>query len=255
MLTMYPNNAASLQNCDWKIFTHPDYGYQYVRLNNYFRLVNQFAPFVSYGDAKNTELKIIPAEIIVMNGIFATDAEDPDGYDMYDLFNVNARPQIYENTNNTSFKNLILKDETEKSGDVIQVAYYAGIILHRDQNGSETREGLIRQYGYGFPVCFTQQHHIYIYFFAVKDEEVLGARNMSLELNGTNGLVANVYENEYKLDITQKTTVLFKSSHIINPNCIFHIAGRQFLCKQLKYTFSNGKRHPVVEGVFFPYNS
>lgn len=258
-LTMRPSEAEALQNFDWKIFTDPDYGYQFVRLvdqtrvqnREYNQMVNHFAPYIVDRNASNTELKITPAEINIIDGEYVSDWEDLELPDIYDLYHINAKPQIYENRGNSGFNDVILNGIKDNASDIMQVAFYAGVIHYRDELQREWVNNVIGRYGY--PVCFTQPRTYVRYWFGITNAEVSGIEAMTLELNGSNGMAAKVYTGGNNADISQKHTIYFKSNGILNPNDLYNIAGRLFICQQIKYTFAKGKRHPVAEGVFYPY--
>ena len=252
-LTMRPTEAAALGDVNWKIFTDPDYGFQFVRHREqtdgsssaYSRMVNQFAPYVSDESADSTELKIIPSEIHLQ---YVMINQDDPIFPHYGYF-LCARPQFYEQQDSSDFKNAILNSIQDNAGDVMQVAFYAGMIGVRVPYG----DGTYYWVGMKFPMCFAQRYYLEGGLMQITEQEVSGANTMTLELNGPHGRAINDYGSALYADTTQKHTIQFKSVDVLNPNELYIIGGRRFICQQLKYTYTHGKQHPVAEGIFYPY--
>ena len=253
-LTMRPNEAAQLGDVNWKIFNDPDYGFQFVRIReqteggqaSYSRMINQFAPYVSDESADSTEFKIIPAEIHLHYVMFTQEDPTFPNYGYY----LCAHPQFYDQQDLSNFKDVIVNGINDNSGDVMQVAFYAGMIGVRVPLG----DGTYSWVGLKYPMCFAQRYYLEGGLMQITENEVPGASTMTLELSGQNGRAVRDYGTALYADISQKHTIQFRSEEMLNPNDLYVIAGRLFICQQIKYTYANGKQHPVAEGVFYPYS-
>lgn len=254
-VTARPQEAASMSDVNWKIFTDPDYGYQFIRLRDekegsstsYSKMVNQFAPSIREVGANNTELKIIPAEIH-LDYVSIYRPEDHPEFPNYGYM-LSARPQYYEKNDNSDFQKALLNGIQDNAGSVIQVAFYAGMIGVRVPSMGGTASFT----QYRRPMCFAQHYYLEFGFMTLTEEEVPGFGTMTMELSGEHGRATSDYEQSDFVDTEQQHTIRFRAPSILDPARQFLIHGRLFVCQQLKYTYQDSHQHPIVEGVFFPY--
>lgn len=237
--------AMPISECQWKIFHYSNDDIEFVRVNEvipyysetgtpvYRRYaVNQYKPYGESGEAN--VLKVIPVEVI-----------------MYERTGrICPISELRETMEDVAFKDAIGSNISEDTVDNLQVCFYSfdGTGFNIDFNGSQA------PVNFPVPQCVTTRNYFHQTFgTSIFIPRYTGVDDMTLELNGVHGLVNTVYATGQNIDVTQKHTIYFKSNGILNPNDLYNIAGKLFICQQLKFTFQNGKRHPVVEGVFYPY--
>ena len=237
--------AMPISECQWKIFHYSNDDIEFVRVNEvipyysetgtpvYRRYaVNQYKPYGENGEAN--VLKVIPVEVI--------------------LYERTGRicpiSELRKTMEDVAFKDAIGSNISEDTVDNLQVCFYSfdGTGFNIDFDGSQA------PLNFPVPQCVTTRNYFHQTFgTSIFIPRYTGVDDMTLELNGVHGLVNTVYATGQNIDVTQKHTINFISSGILNPNDLYNIAGKLFVCQQLKYTFQNGKRHPVAEGVFYPY--
>ena len=75
---------------------------------------------------------------------------------------------------------------------------------------------------------------------------------MNLRFQSQYGRAAQDFTSPYSIDTTHKRTIRFISDKYIDPVSIFQIQNKRYACRELKYTFKNGQRSNIVEGIFYP---
>lgn len=238
-------DARNINSCQWIIFHYDRDNIDFVRVNEvipYYQdygttvyrryAVNQFKP---YGNGNNpTTLKIVPVEIVVYER----------------TARLCPKSELRTLIENVSFSDAVKSGISESLDDCMQVCFYSfdGSGLNIDFN--ESQAALV----FKVAQCITARNYFHQTFgTSIFIPRYTGIDDMTLELNGEHGLVKTTYGTQKSIDVTQKHTIYFISTGFLNPSNLYNIAGRLFACQQIKYTFAKGKRHPVAEGVFYPY--
>ncbi|MBO4906214.1 MAG: hypothetical protein J5486_04145 [Bacteroidaceae bacterium] len=250
-----PQEAAQIGDVTWKVFTDPDYGFQFIRLREeteggyrvYSKMVNQFAPYITDSGADNTEMKIVPAEIHLDYIQIYAPGDNP-AFPNYG-YSLSARPQYYEQADSTDFQAAVINGINDNAGSVMQVAFYAGMLGVR----VPSLGGTAYFTDYKRPMCFAQRYYLEFGFMTLTEEEVPGFSTMTMELNGEYGQAASDFSQKDYVDTNQQHTIRFRTAAMLDPTLQYLIHGRLFVCQQLKYRFADGRQYPIVEGVFYPY--
>ena len=126
----------------------------------------------------------------------------------------------------------------DEAGDAMEVAFYLG---NCKVMGDTKR----------FPWCITDNGNATTQ--NVSSTDVPGADRMTLVLRYTYGRYMQDFNAAAKIDTNEKHVIQIKSAHRYDLLTPFLIHGRLFVCQQLKYTYADGRQHPIVEGTFYPY--
>ena len=234
VITATTHQAAQMEDVSWKIFYEPGHDFYFIRYkeggSNYTILVNMFAPYIENEEVGTTTFRIIPAEIYF---------SEVTAWGNY-LSEMNAAmPQFYENevdSEEFTFYDAIEQGIKDVAGDVIQVAFYAGML------GNSV---------YRRPFQFTIPKAFHLGLIEVTEQILPGASSMTLEPRKR---YAQDFKNSYRVG-KEAYTASFRAAAILDPMRQFLIHNRLFVCQQLKYTYKDGHQHPIVEGVFYPYNN
>ena len=203
-----------------------------------FREVQQYRDYIRNPNSPKVEFRIIPCELhsqIYMEIAFGRT------YALYPY------PAFFEQTEQVGLHEAITGGVSDSASDIMQVAFYTGIMPFFLENGGSTS----RQVS---PQCFCNRCSINDerYSTTILDQYVPGAQNMNLSFHGTHGRVAEDFQSNYSIDTTHKLTIRFISDKYIDPVSIFQIQNKRYACRELKYTFKNGQRSNIVEGIFYP---
>lgn len=202
------------------------------------RQINHFRDYVTNEDDEQILLKIFPCEIInsAPGGIFV--------------------PVVYVKniaTQNEKFWEALTEEKEDDKIDYMNVAFYLG--KQYAMAGWDTVYPTLRL----APQCSVTYHQ----FFGDKDVPFIRyAPNiivsydeyMTLELAGSKGRGQNELDNHVDWDNRQLYTVRFLTKENLDPKKIFRIKGDRFVCKQLKYSFTNCKKNIICEGQFYRLN-
>ncbi len=246
----YNHDIGDWPRYEWRVYTDPTYGFQFV-IADYTvgqtpvllkRMVNQFKPFVLEENAPEVKLKIIPVEIRTRTVPAVTEGEST-------LCNaLIAAPKMYDGFNDDSFYDSITGGLKEDVGKIMEVAFFGGMIYGRLGPNNQFTAWAKK------PMAFTQKCSLNDSPFFIYPTEVQDIDKLTLELNGEKGMGNTEFNGKKNTDFKNKYTIKFISREIKDPSSLFIIAGHLFICQQLKYTFQDGKMHPVAEGVFYPYS-
>lgn len=240
----------------WKIFHDEQYDFDYFSLwikqdentrAHTIRRVDFFAQHLENVGSVNT-MRIVPAEIRVVQAFPA------QGQGWLTC----AMPQYVERTEDQDFEESLENGMAEeKTMDTMQVAFYGAIRLRRsNSDGVETMP-------YVAPMLFNQRYHtlwVNLHRYQdimdgavrITDNDITDGSKMNLELNGDAGRFGMDFSQSAQVNSKEARTIRFRGGAELDPTRQYLIHGRLFACQQLKYTYSNGSQHPVVEGIFFP---
>lgn len=250
------NGTGQLLVCIYKL-TNPSSPSDYQMLYR----VDFFADHVSNKEAERTELGIVPAYIPC--DLYFEGYEEPTI--------LSPLPKLGDYTP-VCFNQAVSGNVSDKVLDTIAVAFYLGPVEARVDPyytlkldiSTETALAMIEGLRHQFiPVCIT--HHYYIlsgswrgqelhaFEWDIDDNDVPGCSNWTLSLEGEHGRYATDFSNSTPVNTDLQYVLRFRGKALYDPTCPFLIHGRLFACQQLKYTFKDGRQHPIVEGTFYPY--
>ena len=258
-LSMPLSEAKRSEDPDWHIFRSTVSGLTFIRSRSaegddtrHFRSIDHFAPHVENPGIGQTTLKIIPCEIRAEETAFQQKYMDHE-MPMYESgLCLCPMPQFYETKENNDFGAAVEDGISDQAGSVMQVAFYLGPQRLRLSSEDEVgRKGSICW----IPQCMTVPKIIIDGYIEVAASEcrITDGKAYTLELNGPDGLFERDYKETSRLALDQQHTIRFQSPELLDPTRLFLIHGCLFVCQQLKYTYQDGRQHPIVEGVFYPY--
>lgn len=236
-----------IEDSEWTIYhsTSPDL--RYVRVNElctateewariYKRyIVNQFKPHTE-NSGSTTTLKVIPARTELH---------------LAGISRIYPVAEEVEKKEEVEFKEAIGSTISETTVDNMQVCFYTTAGYSFGFNpGDRTLYALT----FVRPSCATTLDYIdtRVGMF-VHLPTYTGIANMTLELNGQQGLYNTHFRPEQAIDIQEACTIKFRARGGYDLKLPFLIRGRLFVCQQLKYTYADSHQHPIVEGTFYPY--
>lgn len=231
----------------WKIFKLPDKDVEFVKINSYVEgttypagnevykryFVNQFKP---YGEGEKKTLKIIPVRTEYIPG---------------SPVRICPVTEEVEKKENVIFSEAIGKKITENTVENMQVCFYTP-----DGNAFGVNyDRTIYRTNFRTPICVTAQDYLEdrVYGVPVHVPDYTGLEELTLELNGEHGLYNTHFVKNMAINMNEANKIRFRCSTLLDTTMQFIIHGRLFVCQQLRYTYGDGRQHPIVEGTFFPY--
>lgn len=180
---------------------------------------------------------------------------------------VSAFPEFYDNSAVDDFTKKIIEGTSESASDSMQVAFYTGII-EAPKADTETGELSASSFYYAMlqttPICVTRsgkatnssisfyQGNQQVFHLNASLWPLYYAMTLNLD-KPYYGRYAKDFNKNRLADFTEKYTFQLRTGRGISPTDFFLIHGRLFICQQLKYTYADGRQHPIVEGTFYPY--
>ena len=234
----------SYDNKDMVIFHDANLGEEFIHYESedgqttYTRIVNQFKSVKTDNDTAETQLCITPAQI---KSAYFTNSQ---GGHMFCA----PIPVYFEDSLQTELSGAIRSGIQDNASDIMQVAFYAGVLHFRDISG--TYNG----FGYGIPMCWTTKWtQLFNVNWTFEDNEFDGwDEEKTLSLRGENGRLATELHNGISLETKKLFVVKFQTEDFIDPRKKFVIHNRLFYCKSLKYHVKNLQVETIVEGEFYP---
>ena len=221
----------------------------------YLQHINTYRPVVNKKDGNTVEMKIIPCEMAWRRFSY----RDQDGMSrvkyapipcVRNYTDYKAAPFYIFGEDEPDGKNIINDEiingvDSVAVPDNIFVAFYFG--RYGDDNEQQypvvsPTNRLVRYINSAMPDCLTAQ------VVVIDNRE----RDMTLELDGEDGMYATNYAKNEKYDNNREYTIRFKTVGRPDPKSVFIIDHVKFFCKQLKYTVKDGRISEVVEGIFYP---
>lgn len=256
-----PEQVLASNETDWKIFESTIDDFEFIKLvqtyNGYngMRRVEQFKDYEAI-EGNKTELRISPAETMLGGPSLGW------GQGGQQLWSI-AYARIKKNAEDADFRQYILDNaEKDETVEIMTVGFYGMIYgrLYYNNNTPYFNKGVVKR-----PSCFNYHYYpfvnnddpdtgdtipAYVKIYNIDDSDFAGASRMTLELCGSGGRAetdynSSIYEtnNEYRIKIKSKW---------VDPTSLYNINGRVFVCRQIKYKFSNGTMEPMMEGIFYP---
>ena len=207
--------------------------YRYI-----FQEVDQFRDLIRNPSLEPVSFDIIPSEI---HTIRVTDYTSSYAYALIPY------PVFYENTEALGFQDAVTNGIKDSASNIMQVAFYGGVLP------CYSRQGEIGT-THRSPQCFCNNASINdtLGVFQIRGTDIPGANSMNLRFQSQYGRAAQDFTSPYSIDTTHKRTIRFISDKYIDPVSIFQIQNKRYACRELKYTFKNGQRSNIVEGIFYP---
>ena len=267
---MYYDDALELEDNDWQIYSNGisnplkyvitkdrDSDGNVIRKRIHF--VDEYrheAP----ADTNWNEMAIIPAATFVRFYKPASIAYNPPLW----VAIVSAWPDYYDNSQAGDFTKVLIEGGGETASDKMQVAFYTGIIKSSkaDQyTGELSTSDIYYAMLQTTPHMWTESpfttdkngQYLKQQYFQLTPTQLPVYRQLTLELDGQYGRYQTDFNKNMLADFTTQFTIRFRSKAFLDPAKKFLINNRLFVCQQLKYTYSDGRQHPIVEGIFFPY--
>ena len=260
------------QENSWVIYHEPNLGFDFVDLpekndDEYLHrkyIIKQFDQHKEQ-DAEAFELKIIPAEIKAKTGTLLEQKPRTSPIvinTVGDAILLLPQIQLKEIQNNRTweaFADNIASPKEQSFGSTMQVAFIADIPIIKAYN--ESRINLQYYNNHTMLQCWTTLQYLTTNRNDRVSEYIDYSRmailptdaTYDLRLNGPTGRFAQSGQVTSVIDITHEVTIRFRCRHLLDPIRRFLINNRLFICQQLKYTYADGRQHPIVEGTFFPY--
>ena len=251
-----------LKHCNFvDIDTHLDYMglvqsnactiYHSLDYNLHFaggKMVNRFAPISDGTDEDVVSLKVIPAEIFTgMTGA----ANETTFVGLFTAPYARNMSSEDKTTEAVGFKELVT--EGVPQADVpsnLYVALYMGwqgIFVDSTEPTAQYQDyqlpmSTVDVFNYGDYV-----HGVHTSFGVQKFRD----SNMTLCLQGENGLYEKFYKNNVKVNTKTEYTFKFLAETMMDTKAIFVIRNKEYYCKELHNTVSTEKMDKVVEGTFY----
>lgn len=203
-----------------------------------FQEVDQFRDLIRNPSLDPVSFDIIPSEI---HTVRVTDYTSTYAYALIPY------PVFYENTEALGFQDAVTNGIKDSASSIMQVAFYGGVLPCYSRQGEI---GTVHR----SPQCFCNNASINdtLGVFQIRETDIPGANSMNLRFQSQYGRVAQDFTSPYSIDTTHKRTIRFLSNKYIDPVSIFQIQNKRYACRELKYTFKNGQRSNIVEGIFYP---
>lgn len=241
--TVEVNTASAIPRGlqDWTIFKVLDTEEECVRIDNLStRLVNRFAGVINDESVSVSTMKIRPVQ--TQDITLYTEHADSGGTGRGGVLSGQVLipvPRFYEIQDDQTMYGAMTEGlKQDEAGNAMEVAFYLG---NCKVMGDTKR----------FPWCLTDNGNATTHY--VGNADVPGADKMTLVLRYSYGRYAQDFSAATRIDTNEKHVIRIKSAVKYNLLVPFLIHGRLFICQQLKYTYADGRQHPIVEGTFYPY--
>lgn len=252
----------------WKVYTDSVKGIEYIYLSmqkgtdsHYEKafLINQFAKHISDPNAQANTLKIIPAEVQLEIGTMyrrsgsSLTSIGKGGI----LIPVTAFAETENEKTLESFADAVKsKKEKESGSDTMRVAFQSPAITiygEADSDGNSGAATTVKA-----PMAITTDKYVYTdpdsgkkTFLQLTSSDISNIEAMNLSFYANNGRSSANAEGKY-IDVTKAHTIRFRGQRL-DPMKLYRIHDKLWACSSLKYTYSNGRQDPYIEGTFFPY--
>lgn len=145
--------------------------------------------------------------------------------------------------------------EDSKRADVIFAAYYFGVVsVDWEESDNSVPNWVTVPIGapdWQLQVMKMRGAPGSSYFWKTARHIVL-SQHLTMAINGDYGMDEYTYSKNATVDTAAAYTVRFRNHRRRDVRATWLIDNRKFYCKELKYSFSDGKMSEVVEGVFLP---
>lgn len=233
---------------DWRIFRDTNRSnlfFKPIKLDDgsYSKVrLNAFGKFIRYADGSAVTLKIIPALITDVEWEVKRDNVVTNGQ------GVALVPRVYLNDQSEFGFYETLAGQTRHTEDVMRVAFYHGDISLRKTSSTYNTY-------YSMPMCWNSEYTVgsFKYPWKIQQEELRGAAEMTLELDGHNRRGELEFDNKLSLDFNQCYNISFLTDEFLDPTHIFIISGVKFACKKLVYVWEHLSNTRLVRGEFYRF--
>ena len=207
-----------------------------------FQEVDQYKDFVRNDTLEPVQFDIVPCEIHSAAVTILTNYTQA----------LLPYPVFYERTTSVGLHEAVINGVSDKASSIMQVAFYAGVLPCYSTHGEPNP--MSQELPTKAPQCFCNSVSMddSLAPFSIPATYIPEVQNMNLKFQTIHGRVAQDFTSPYSIDTTHKRTIRFLSDKYIDPVSIFQIQNKRYACRELKYTFKNGQRTNIVEGIFYP---
>ncbi len=239
--------GMSVEQTNWKIFKLPERDVHFVRINGFVPGVSQWHSYNVYKRYFVNQFKKYEGENSKTLNIVPVRTE----LRYYSPARIFPVAEKVEEQDKMYFAEAISSRISENVADRLQVCFYTsdGYAFGVDSDRQ------LHMYNFRTAICVTAQDYLedLTQGVPVHIPDYTGRTDLTLELNGSHGLVATHFSKNLSVEMAEASTLRFRSGEFLDPAVPYLIHGRLFLCQKLKYTYLDGHQHPIVEGTFFPY--
>lgn len=248
------------------IYVIDDTGLEFV-MRTYKDGQNTFWQFYLVNDLKNridtetdteTEIKIVPAEILIKQW-YVSEGSLQHHQTVPVPLTRNMTPVVEATTETDGLNEYITQGVPESEiPDRIYVAIYSGVqggMYWSGVKGGHTADGTTYP-NFVYPYSLNRPYYVvHRDNLTYKSDQKLlkyGNDNQTLSIKGTSGLYNTLYGENIDVDTDTEHVKNFLSGKILDPMTIFVIDNKKYYCKQLHYKIRPSGISEQVEGTFYP---
>lgn len=228
---------VSLSDNEKKKYIYEVGGKQYIDYkkndSRYLKRVNHFRNLLRGENKDNIELKIMPVQMEIGQGILERIVNGHVVAQLNDIVRIKAEADPYDG--NWDVQGFIEGDLQIKSGrDIIELAINNGEFVQIGESSGNT-----------YPWCFVLSDDL-------RDGEKY--TGFSLELNKVDGIVTMydiVYGAAMKVNTQSELHIQFITDKIFDAMSLFVIRNKPYICKQIEYKINGVGIEPLKMGYFY----
>lgn len=224
------------------LYTDELTGRQFIYQNvlHPYEMVNDFPALEREGDAEAVELEMMPVELarVMIPGYIYDEKHhtyvNNQNYNHY-LPVLDGENDNEESNEEISLPDLIeegVTEDSEESKGKIFLAFYAGVISHTTTYPA-------------YPVSYTDEYLCDGY----QDVMLVIGTGASLRLSY---LDQTLYNENYDIDFSKGIKLSSHDPNIYDPQSIFEIRNKRYICKELEFTLDANGRKGAWTGTFYP---
>lgn len=260
--------SASQDFSAWKVYTDSVKGIEYIYLSmkkgsdsHYEKafIINQFKKHIVDPSAKANTLKIIPAEVRFEVGTMyrrsgsSLSSIGKGGI----LIPVTAFGETENVKTLESFAEAVKsKKEKESGSDTMRVAFQSPAITVYGEAATDGTSGAATSVR--TPMAIITDKYVYTdwdngkkTWLQLKSSDISDINMMNLSFFADNGRSSANADGKF-IDVTKAHTIRIRGQRH-DPMKLYRIHDKLWACGSLKYTYSNGRQDPFIEGTFYPY--